>query len=92
MLIELTTEEHNYLENCFNGYIIDTTYTSPDVSKDEDVTIITLPTGRLVCGIYHYYNDSVTINLVEDAPPPVEITKINNLIENSEQFRSLLNN
>jgi hypothetical protein len=92
MTIELTTEEHNYLENCFNGYTIDTAYASPDDSKDEGVTTIILPTERIVSCIYHYYNDSLTVFRVDEAPPPIEITKINNLIENSEQFRSLLNN
>jgi hypothetical protein len=88
MAIVLTQEEQDYLNTSFNGFTIDETYTTPVQGKDEGVSEFVLPSNRKVHVIYHYDDDSLTIFSVE-VP---EITKINNLIENNQLFRSLINN
>jgi hypothetical protein len=92
MSIILTQEEQDYLNRSFNGYTIDETYTTPVQGADEDISEFVLPTNRKIHVIYHYNTDSLTVFSVDETPPPIEITKINNLIETNEQFRSLLNN
>lgn len=91
MTINLTPQELDYIsESRSAGFVIDETVTTP--STNEGLFDQVLPTGRKILAVHHYESDKLTIYAVEEAPPPIEILKINNLIETSEQFRSLLSN
>jgi hypothetical protein len=91
MSIQLTQEELQELTKYFaGGQYIDETKTT--AGQNELVKTLQLESKRIVHYIYHLEPDSVTVFDVEEAPPPIEIVKINSLIENNDQFRSLLNN
>ena len=93
MSLNLTQDELDFIADRRPvGFTIDVNYTTPDPEKIEGFSWLDLPTGRKILAIHHYNQDTLTIYAVEEAPPPVEIVKINSLIENSDQFRSLLNN
>jgi hypothetical protein len=88
----LTQEESQQLQSYYNGDTLVEDVQKTTADGDESIQKITLNTGRIANFVYHHATDSITVFNVEDAPPPTEILKINSLIENSDQFRSLLNN
>ena len=93
MSLNLTQDELDFIsEKRPMGFTVDVNYTTPDADKNEGFSWLDLPTGRKILAIHHYEPETLTIYAVEEAPPPIEIVKINSLIENSDQFRSLLNN
>jgi hypothetical protein len=92
MSIELTEHELNQLQLSFGGQPVTLDESTSEATENEGISSFTLDTGRIANFVYHYDTDSITVFRVDEAPPPAEITKINSLIESSEQFRSLLNN
>ena len=87
----LTEQEQQEISTSFAGINVDASST---IAGEGDLIWSTQfqCSKRTMHYIYHTEPDTITIFRVDEAPPPIEITKINNLIENSEQFRSLLNN
>ena len=91
MTIQLTQQELDYMQSSrAAGFDLDESVTT--AGENEGLYEETLPTGRIILAVHHYLSDKLTIYSVLEAPPPIEITKINNLIENNQLFRSLINN
>ena len=90
MSIQLTQEEIEYINSIrAAGFDIDVDLTTP--SENESYFEQKLPSGRIILAIHHFFTDKITIYKVEEVLER-EKSKINNLIETNEQFRSLLNN
>jgi hypothetical protein len=87
----LTEQEQQEIATSFAGINVDASLTTAD---EGDLIWSTQfqCSKRTMHYIYHTEPDTITIFRVDDAPPPIEITKINNLIENNQLFRSLINN
>lgn len=92
MTIQLTHQELNELQSSFGGETVKLNETILQPLETEGLGKHSMSSGRIANFVYHYITDSITVFKVDEAPPPVEISKINSLIESNEQFRSLLNN
>lgn len=89
MAIVLTQQEQEHLNNCFNDYTIDETYTTPE-GDHEGISFCDLPTGRKAHMIYHYEGDSITVFDVDEAPVPEPMVKLANFLSNNPDVKELL--